>query len=225
MEFGSEHLITAAYLIEVKVPGHDHKRFVRAKLAMNNNVIYFVTTNKRKLEEFSAVINGRGNKLVKYEAELIEPQSTDGMAIIEHKIEQAKKLLPGKKVLVDDRGFNIHTLGGYPGPMLKFTLETIGTEGLIKLMAGKEDRRGDFITSLGYHDGRDDAYFQTKEEGFLIDEPRGDNLRGWNELLYIYGYKTLPGKSLAEYTDKQWETYLQALNDDDVMKQFLQYIG
>lgn len=192
---------------------------------MASNPIYLVTTSKRKFEEYSAVISGRSTKLIQYEAELIEPQSTDSMAIIEHKLEQAKKLLPGKKVLVDDRGFNIHALKGYPGPMLKFTLATVGTEGLLKLMAGKEDRRADFITSLGFHDGRDDAYFQTKEAGFLSDEPRGDNLRGWNELLYIYGYKTLPGKSLAEYTDQEWDAYLQALNDDDVMKQFLQYIG
>lgn len=191
---------------------------------MANSTIYLVTTSKRKFEEYCEMINGGGSKLVQYSAELVEPQTTDSMAIIEHKLEQAKKLLPGKKVLVDDRGFNIYALKGYPGPMLKFTLQTIGVEGLVRLMADKEDRRADFITSLGYHDGRDDAYFQTKEEGFLLSEPRGNNLRGWNELLYLYGYKTLPGKSLAEYTDKQWKEYLQSLSNDDVTKQFIQYI-
>ncbi len=34
-----------------------------------------------------------------------------------------------------------------------------------------------------------------------------------------------PGKSLAEYTDEQWGTYLRAVYDHDVMKQFLQYVG
>lgn len=187
--------------------------------------IYLVSTNKRKFEEYSAVINNVERKLVQFDAELIEPQSTDSMAIIEHKLQQAKQLLPGKRVLVDDRGFDIHALNGYPGPMLKFTLATIGYQGFLKLMEGKRDRRADFITSLGYYDGRDDAYFQTKEEGFLTEKPQGENLRGWNDLLYIYGYKTVPGKSLAEYSDAEWSAYLEALNEDDVMKQFLQYIG
>ncbi len=146
---------------------------------MANSTIYFVATNKQKFDDYDGVINVRGNKLVQYEAELVEPQTTDSIAIIEHKLEQAKKLLPGKKVLEDDRGFNIHALGGYPGPMLKFTLATIGTEGLVKLMAGEEDRQTDFITSLGYHDGRNDAYFQAKEEGFLTEVQKGNNLHGW----------------------------------------------
>lgn len=192
---------------------------------MQIDTINFVSTNKRKFEEYQATIGGRGHKLVQYAAELVEPQSTDSMAIIEHKLNQAKQLLPGKRVLVDDRGFNIHALKGYPGPMLKFTLATIGYEGLIKLMKGQKDRRADFITSLGYYDGRDDAYFQTKEEGFLLEHPCGDNLRGWNELLYVYGYKTIPDRSLAEYNDTEWQNYLTALNEDDVMKQFLQYLG
>jgi XTP/dITP diphosphohydrolase len=192
---------------------------------MTNNTIYLVTTSKRKFEEYSTVINGHGNNLVQYASELIEPQTTDSMAIIKHKLEQAKKLLPGNKVLVDDRGFNIHALGGYPGPMLKFTLQTIGIEGLLRLMAGRKDRRAEFITSLGYYNGLKDAYFTTTEEGFLLDEPRGSNLHGWTELLYIYGDNVLPEQSLAEYTDEQWEAYLKILNEHDVMKHFLQYIG
>ncbi len=146
------------------------------------------------------------------------------MYIIEHKLEQAKKMLPGKRVLVDDRGFNIPALNGFPGPMLKLVIQSISVDGLVRLMGGRKDRRAEFVTSLGYFDGRDDSFFQTKEEGFLLDEPKGDNLRGWNDLLYIYGYKSNPGKSLAEYTDAEWEAYLQELNDGDVMKQFLNHL-
>jgi len=189
-----------------------------------NKTIYFVTANKRKYQEFQELIESQGVKLKQFDAELVEPQTTDEMAIIEHKLVQAKELLPGKCVLVDDRGFTIPALNGFPGPMLKLVLKTIGVEGLTKLMANKKDRKAEFITSLGYFDGRDDSFFQTKEEGFLLEEPRGDNLRGWNELLYVYGYKNLPGKSLAEYTDKEWDAYLEVLNDDDVMKYFLRHI-
>lgn len=181
------------------------------------NSIYFVTTNRRKYEEYQEIVAKHSVTLEHYDAELVEPQSTDAMHIIEHKLAQAKKLLPGKRVLVDDRGFNVPALNGFPGPMLKLVLTTIGVDGFLKLMQGKQDRRAEFITSLGYFDGRDDLFFQTKEEGFLLEVPKGDNLRGWNELLYIYGYKSNPGKSLAEYTDAEWNAYLKELNDVDVM--------
>ena len=175
------------------------------------NAVYLVTTNKRKYEEYKEVIEAQGVTLKQYEAELIEPQTTDEMYIIEHKLKQAKIILPGKRVLVDDRGFNVPALNGFPGPMLKLVLKSVGVDGFVSLMRDKQDRRAEFVTSLGYFDGRDDSFFQTKEEGFLVESPRGDNLRGWNELLYIYGYKSSPSKSLAEYTDAEWEAYLRNL--------------
>lgn len=188
------------------------------------NTIYLVTTNKRKYEEYKEIVEKHGVILKQYDAELVEPQSADGMHIIEHKLTQAKRLLPGKRVLVDDRSFNVPALNGFPGPMLKLVLKTVGIDGFLRLMQGKQDRRAEFITSLGYFDGRDDLFFQTKEEGFLLEAPKGDNLRGWNELLCIYGYKSFPGKSLAEYTDEEWSAYLDELNDVDVMKQFLRHL-
>lgn len=188
------------------------------------NPIYLVTTNKRKYEEYKEIIETQGVALKQYDAELVEPQSTDEMYIIEHKLMQAKKMLPGRRVLVDDRGFNVPALNGFPGPMLKLVLKSVGVDGFVSLMRGKQDRRAEFVTSLGYFDGRDDSFFQTKEEGFLLEAPKGDNLRGWNELLYIYGYKSKPGKSLAEYTDAEWDAYLKELNDSDVMKQFLRHL-
>lgn len=189
------------------------------------NSIYFVTTNKLKYKDYRSVFEKRGVALEQYEAELIEPQSTDAMHIIEHKLAQAKALLPGKRILVDDRGFNIPALNGFPGPMLKLAIKTIGVDGFLRLMHNKHDRRAEFVTSLGYFDGHKDMFFLAKEEGFLLEEPRGDNLRGWGELLYIYGSRGKPGKSLAEYSDEEWDTYLKELNETDVMQQFLRSIA
>lgn len=188
------------------------------------NIVYFVTTNARKYEEYKELIEEQGITLKQYDAELIEPQTTDEMAIIKHKLAQAKELLPGKQILVDDRGFTIPALNGFPGPMLKLVLASVGIDGFLSLMRGKQDRQAIFVTSLGYYDGHHDSFFQAREEGFLLEAPKGDNLRGWNELLYIYGCKNSPGKSLAEYTDAEWYAYLDELNDGDVIKQFLRHV-
>lgn len=38
LEVGAHHLSKAVYLIEVKVPGHDHQRLIRAKFNLGNGV-------------------------------------------------------------------------------------------------------------------------------------------------------------------------------------------
>lgn len=136
--------------------------------------------------------------------------------ITEAKLIQAKRAFPGKRLVVDDRGFFIPALGGFPGPFVKLLLDSFSYKGLIKLMAGETDRRAVFSFGLGYFDGKSDVILTADEVGFIIDEPRGDNLHGWTELLYVYGYDTFPGKSLAELNDDEWREYLASIEEVDV---------
>lgn len=184
-----------------------------------SKTIYFVTTNSRKVEEFQGAIGKKGNRILQHNFELIEPQVVDSFEIIQHKLDQAMSILPGKRVLVDDRGFNILALNGFPGPMLKLVLKTIGVKGLGKLMSGEVDRRAQFVTSIGYYDGRDKHYLYYEEQGFLVSKPQGDNLRGWTELLHLYGHSLFPGRSLAELTDDEWGQYLAFLAEQDALSQ------
>ncbi len=99
--------------------------------------------------------------------------------------------------------FFIPALKGFPGPFVKLLLDNFSYPGIIKLMQGETDRRAIFSFAVGYFDGEKDHIFVADEEGFIIDEPRGDNLHGWTELLYIYGHPSFPGRSLAELSDTQ----------------------
>ncbi|MGI0134020.1 MAG: hypothetical protein ACREBW_03570 [Candidatus Micrarchaeaceae archaeon] len=89
--------------------------------------------------------------------------------------------------------------------------------GLIKLMKGQEDRHADFITSPGI---MTIGMMSTlhKRRRFSAEKPRGDNLRGWNELL-----NTMFGKSMNAYNDTERQEYRAVSNEDDIIKQFLQY--
>lgn len=179
--------------------------------------IYFVTSNARKFKEYKQFFAEHNIKLEQLEAELVEPQTVDGLLIAEHKLKQAKLMFPDKKVLVDDRGFSIEALNNFPGTMLKLTLDTLGVEGIEKLMKGVENRDASFFTVLGYYDGSDDHYFHHEEKGFLTERISGDNLRGWTELLYLYGHPTNPGKSLAQLTDKEWNKYVSLVESENVL--------
>jgi non-canonical purine NTP pyrophosphatase (RdgB/HAM1 family) len=181
--------------------------------------VYFVTTNDKKFRDYKDVFLALDVGLVQANVELSELQTVDGFDIAQHKLEQAKVLLPDKQVMVDDRGFAISALGNFPGPMLKLTLATIGVEGLLVLLRDKQDRTAEFTTTVGYFDGVNDHIFEVKERGFLTTERQGENLRGWTELMYIYGHDNFPGRSLASLDDDDWQKYLDVIAEDSIVTQ------
>ncbi len=91
-------------------------------------------------------------------------------------------------------------------------------------MKGEADRRAIFSFAVGYFDGEKDHIFVANEEGFITDEPRGDNLHGWTELLYIYGHPSFPGRSLAELNDEEWQEYLTIIEKVDGLAMLRDYL-
>ena len=186
--------------------------------------IYFVTTNKNKFEDYKKRLPS-GWQLKQLDSELNEFQVLDGIEITKHKLKQAKELLHGKRVIVDDRGFFIPALNDFPGPFVKMILKSIGIKGILKLMEDKKDKTAKFISILGYFDGKKDHLFVDEEIGFLSNKQQGKNLRGWTELLYIYGYKTFPKKTLAQLNDKEWSIYMDSLAENDFLRKFNQFLA
>lgn len=189
-----------------------------------NKKIFFITSNQRKFESLQKLLSPLGVKLEQLIFDFDEGRDLDIKLIAKHKLEQAKAAFPGKKVVVDDRGFFIPALKGFPGPFVKTLLDSFSYQGLIKLMRDEPDRRALFSFALGYFDGTKDHIFVTTEEGFITDEARGDNLHGWTELLYVYGHPSFPGRSLAELNDQEWAVYLEKISDVDTFVEFRDYV-
>ena len=85
--------------------------------------------------------------------------------------------------------------------------------------------RAIFSFTVGYFDGKEDHIFVADEEGFIIDGPRGNNLHGWTELLYIYGHPSFPGRSLAELNNEEWQEYLTAIETVDGFAMVRDYLA
>lgn len=186
--------------------------------------IYFVTTNQKKFTGLRDLLAPIGIDLRRLDHELDEGRELDIREIAKSKLAQAKRAFPGKKLIVDDRGFFIPALKGFPGPFVKLVLNSFSHQGIIKLMQDEADRRAIFSFAAGYFDGEKDHIFVADEEGFIIDEPRGDNLHGWTDLLYVYGHPSFPGRSLAELSDQEWQDYLTAIADIDVFVTMRDYL-
>jgi len=192
------------------------------------NDVYFVTSNKKKFSSLKRFLSPLDIRLERLEFDFDEGRELNIEAVTRSKLEQAKKAFPGKKIIVDDRGFFIPALGGFPGPFVKLLLNSFSYKGLVKLMHDEEDRRAIFSLAIGYYDGEKDVVMSADEVGFITDEPKGENLHGWTELLYVYGHPSFPGKSLAELSDEQWDEYLTAISTIDpfaMLKKHLQAVA
>lgn len=162
--------------------------------------IVFVTHNKGKIASASKQLDGVNFRVFEYDLE--EPRSDDIKYISKYKVMEAYKLV-NKPCISLDSGFWIDELNGFPRAFVNFSLDTIGIDGILKLMEGKKNRSCRFTECLSYYDGDELRQFMGKHEGTLSEKILGnDTDKKWSILWYIfkpYGYD----KTLAQMTDEE----------------------
>ena len=162
--------------------------------------IVFVTHNPGKIASAQKTL--KNVKLSIFEYELDEPRSDDIEYISKMKVMEADKLVK-KPCISLDCGFWIDALNGFPRAFVNFALETVGLEGILKLMEGIENRSCRFTECLSYYDGKELHQFAGKHEGLIAPAILGlDTDEKWSDLWYIYipkGYE----KTLAQMTQEE----------------------
>ena len=162
--------------------------------------IIFVTHNKGKAK--SAEKYFKNIKLSTIDFELDEPRSDDIQEIAKSKVCQAYEMVK-KSCIALDTDFRIDELNGFPRAFVNFSLDTIGIEGILKLMENKQDRRCAFNECLAYHDGKEIHYFYGKHPGNLSNKIQGqDRKEKWSDLWYIFKPKGFD-KTLAEMNEQE----------------------
>jgi len=181
--------------------------------------ITFVTTNKGKIATAQHYFNESKIILEAYVHELIELQSDDITEITNFKVMQAHKLV-NQPCIAQDSGFYIDALNGFPKNYTKFALETIGIDGIIKLMNGIENRICRFKECVAFYDGNETKFFYCIHEGRLSYEALGiNNTEKWSDLWYLFipDYST-GGKTLAQHTAEEMRERRKHINSS--IKQF-----
>lgn len=181
--------------------------------------IVFVTHNKGKIASASKRLEGINFKVFEYE--LDEPRSDDIKYISKYKVMEAYKLV-NKPCISLDCGFWVDELDGFPRAFVNFALDTIGIEGILKLMESRENRNCRFTECLSYYDGNELHQFMGKHEGKLAEKILGnDTDKKWSDLWYIfkpYGYE----KTLAQMTDEERANRIK-YESIDSMKEFAKW--
>lgn len=190
---------------------------MRRKLKMKE--VIFVTHNKGKIASAKKHLKEVNFKICEHELE--EPRSDDIKYISEYKVLEAYKLV-NKPCISLDCGFWIDELDGFPRAFVNFALDTIGIEGILKLMEGRENRKCRFTECLSYYDGKELHQFMGKHEGTLSNKILGnDSDKKWSDLWYIYqpyGYD----KTLAQMTEEERANRIK-YESVDSMKEFAKW--
>ncbi len=183
--------------------------------------IVFVTHNKGKAK--SAEKYFRNLKFSTYDFELDEPRSEDLKEIATAKVKQAYELVK-KPCIALDTGFFIDALNGFPKTFVNFSLDTIGIEGILKLMEQQENRDCRFEECLAYYDGKEIRYFYGKHPGKVAYKPEGEaRQEKWSDLWYIFQPNHFE-KTLAQMNQQEREERRKIDGSYEALKEFANWL-
>ena len=135
--------------------------------------ILFASSNIHKFQEAHKILKEFGISLGFFKCKFEEIQSNSLKEIAEHKAAQAFQKCK-KPVIVEDDGLFIDSLGGFPGPYSSYVFETIGNNGILKLLDKK--RKGKFVSVISFCDKKTNKSFESKVDGIISKKIMGT---GW----------------------------------------------
>lgn len=157
--------------------------------------ITLITGNEGKVREFERLL---GIDLHHQKLDLPELQTTDVKIVAQQKAEAAFALL-GTACLVDDTGLTINAWGELPGALIRWFLDNVGNEGILKMLSADTPRTATVTTALGYCDENGSRVFTGEVHGTVASEPRGDNGFGYDAIFVPDGQQ----KTFAEMTSHE----------------------
>jgi|SRR5436190_4068256 len=149
--------------------------------------------------------------------DLPEIQSLDLDAVLQAKADEAWRRL-GRPLVVEETGLELAALSGFPGPLVKWMLESVGATGIARAAVALGDPRATARCRLLYVDGRARTAAEGSTRGVLVAEPRGVAGFGWDPVFLPDGetrtYGELPPetKDAIGHRGQAWRALLHAFS-------------
>ncbi len=190
------------------------------------NKINFITSNKGKIKslENSLKVNNIDVQICAQNLDIMEPQFDTVQEVSKYKALKAFEILK-EPVLVEDGGFSVFELKGFPGVYTKYVLKTLGADGILKLMQGIENRTAKFISVTTFVN-KDGILFQFEREGgdFEISKEKIDiqSPYAWSELWKIIYLKEY-NKNLCELSEQEVSEYYGRAGANGSIQKFVNW--
>ncbi len=147
--------------------------------------ITFITGNASKAKHLSTYL---GIDIAHKKMELDEIQSLNLKDVVTDKATRAYAIAQSP-VLVEDVSLSFYSLGNLPGPLIKWFVQGLGSDGLCRLLSN--DRRATAKVIFALYDGKQMHYFSGEREGTIAQEPIGAPRFAWDNIFIPQGASTV----------------------------------
>jgi XTP/dITP diphosphohydrolase len=147
-------------------------------------VAFFVTGNIHKFQEARTELRKHSISLAMLNIDAVEIQSDDLKEIAKTSASDAAENT-NMPVFVEDAGLFINVLKGFPGPYSSFVHRTLGTKGILKLMAGTDQRTAYFCSVVAFCNPDENAEpvcFEGKVNGRITRREKGTSGFGFDPI-------------------------------------------
>ena len=158
-------------------------------------MITFITGNEHKVKEAENIFKDYGIELEHIDLGYEEPQGTLEEVALSGAKYASRKL--DKPVIVEDAGLFIKALNGFPGTYSHYVQDTIGNQGILKLLTDVSDRYAEFRSVIGYcAPNSEPKTFLGKVKGEIAVEEKGNLGFAFDPIFFFF----CVGKTFGELT-------------------------
>ncbi|NOZ82648.1 MAG: RdgB/HAM1 family non-canonical purine NTP pyrophosphatase [Euryarchaeota archaeon] len=148
--------------------------------------VEFITGNEHKFRELAAALKEAAGDAVRLRwrrQRYTEVQAGSLEEVVLHALEEVE----GEAVLVEDAGLFVSALNGFPGVYSAYVHETIGSEGILRMLRGERDRRACMVSVLGLRLGEEVRLFRGEVQGRIAHRMRGEHGFGYDPVFIPAG--------------------------------------
>lgn len=176
----------------------------------------YVTGNQAKIESARSILEPLGYKVNQIKIDTIEIQNDDVLEIAKYSAKWASEKLKCN-VIKNDTGLYVEALNGFPGPYTHYVDDTLGEDGLLKLLEGISNRKAYFKEVIAYCEyGKEPVTFIGITKGEIALSKSGSYGFSW-DFIFIPEGET---KTLANFPDNERWKYWSL----DTYKELVEYL-
>ncbi|MFT5849521.1 MAG: non-canonical purine NTP pyrophosphatase (RdgB/HAM1 family) [Patiriisocius sp.] len=138
----------------------------------------FITGNESKARQLSVYLDRSVDHL---KLDIPEIQSLNLEEVATEKAKTAYAIL-GTPVMVEDTALTFNSLNHLPGILIKWFLQSIGNEGLVKIITGYSNREALAETCFALCDENGVQLFKEARKGSIAEVPRGKRVFGFDPI-------------------------------------------
>lgn len=179
--------------------------------------ILYITGNKFKVLTASKILKPLGFHIEAKKLDCPEIQADTIEEVAKYSSKYASDLLK-ESTLKNDSGLIIPALNNFPSMYSKYIENTIGEEGILKLMSNIKDREAYFLEVLAYtEEGEEPVTFISRTEGYIASEASGKYGWGYDRIFVPKGEQL----TLANFDDDvRWKFW-----KEDAYKNLAEYLS